>query len=67
MQSRRDCRPDPRFDHLVAVLYNDVGKYEEQVCVLHLRTAMRVPCQGDMVVSSFKAHRPLSHLKIIFW
>lgn len=32
MQSRRDCRPDPRFDHLVAVLYNDVGKYEEQVC-----------------------------------
>lgn len=31
MQSRRDCRPDPRFDHLVSVLYNDVSKYEEQV------------------------------------
>ena len=31
MQSRRDCKPDPRFDRLVALLYDDVSKYEEEV------------------------------------
>ena len=47
MQSRRDCRPDPRFDHLVAVLYNDVGKYEEQVCMIsHPGVIVSAPTEG---------------------
>lgn len=30
MQSRRDCKSDPRFDRLVALLFNDVDEYEKQ-------------------------------------
>lgn len=30
MQSRRDCKSDPRFDRLVALLFKDVDEYEKQ-------------------------------------
>lgn len=30
MQSRRDCKSDPRFDRLVALLFNDLEEYEKQ-------------------------------------
>ena len=31
LQSRRDCKPDPRFDELLRLLYGSVEEYEEDV------------------------------------
>ncbi len=31
MQSRRDCKADPRFDRIISLLYDNVQQYEEQV------------------------------------
>lgn len=31
LQSRRDCKPDPRFDELLRLLYGSVEDYEEDV------------------------------------
>lgn len=31
MQSRRDCKKDPRYDRLLAVLYANIYSYEEKV------------------------------------
>jgi hypothetical protein len=30
MQSRRDCKRDLRLDRLLAALYGDIQRYEEQ-------------------------------------
>ena len=32
MQSRRDCKPDLRFDQLLKLLYDNISSYEAQVC-----------------------------------
>ncbi len=32
MQSRRDCKKDPRYDRLLSVLYANIQGYEAKVC-----------------------------------
>lgn len=42
LQSRRDCKPDPRFDELLRVLYGNVEEYEADVVMPMAAEATRV-------------------------
>ena len=38
MQSRRDCKKDPRFDCFLELLYHNIELYEEQVSTSSLES-----------------------------
>lgn len=57
MQSRRDCRPDPRFDRLVAMLYSDVGKYEEQIYEASADVMQKAYAEGAKIRQQAEARK----------